>query len=151
METRWTPVIESLPPRTGVWQVTRAGGYLDQGVFLHPDDPPCVRKEDRWLGPGWYFLDHRPMDDVLAWMPPLQPYDGKHSAYPNQGRRARPGDQITRERVEVGRSLLLQIEITGGEPLKDSIQMNDARAAIDALFEALCPSSLENVRVFLLT
>ena len=37
--------------------------------------------------------------------------------------------------------ILLRVEITGGEPLKDALQVNDIRAAIEVLYEALCPSS----------
>lgn len=149
MDLRWTPVPHR-PPRTGFWLVTLAGEFVDKALFVHPDSPPQVKKDNEWLSTGWYSLDYEPLEEVLAWMPVITAYTGQEEAkWPSRGRAARVGDLVTSAKVKAGRKELLRIDITGGEPLKDTLQRNDVRTAVRDLFEALCPSVVADVRVFL--
>jgi hypothetical protein len=154
MRSDWVSITTALPAHSAVWQVTRTTQgerIVDEGMYLHPTDPTLIKSQGVWLEPGWYgFMNYEPMPDVVAWMPLPCPFDGQGSAYPVKARAARPGDIVTSVRVLAGRKRLLNMELEGGEPVDDVLQLDSFRMAIDTLAEAMCPSGLDDVEIRLL-
>ena len=145
MKSDWTPVSEAQPHRSGPWLVTR-DDYVDQCHYKHPNESVGINDRDDRLGPGWYDRHFARVTDVVAWRPLVFPFvSGDVPA--RRLKPARLGDRVGTARVEADGKPLIELVISGGDRLDDSLHVDSVRRAVDGLFEALLPDYFDAVKI----
>ena len=80
---KWIPVSERLPEKKGTYLVTQKAIFPDHIIRRIVGYAPNLHDVDEYnfkgkKCPGWYDYDiewgYRELDDVIAWMPLVEPY-----------------------------------------------------------------------------